>query len=98
MCTLSTVLDGWRDPTWPKPSDIPWTPNNPHQPNPLIPGPNSVPWPIIATDPVLAAQMLEILRKLEAIDERLGQVEKCIVAQADKERIKAELKKIADGL
>lgn len=107
MCSVSTVIDGWRDPTWPTPSwpgnpqvtpiypYIPAPEKPPHSPNPLVPGPNAIPWPQIVADPKLAQQMLDILAKLEAIDKRLGQVENCKISEPAKKDIKARLRKIA---
>lgn len=93
MCTTSTVIDGWRDPTWPMPFV-------PHNPNPFgipltQPGVNAIPWPLIQSDPALASRMLEILGKLEAIDKRLGQLEKCSVSAREKKNLKARLRRIA---
>lgn len=90
MCVTSTVIDGWRDPTWP-----PITPDNP----PFIPAPppspNAIPWPLIQQDPALAAQMLEVLKKLEALDKRLDKIEQCKVTAREKKNLKARLRRIA---
>jgi hypothetical protein len=106
MCTVSTVIDGWRDHTWPMPQ-YPGNPQTlpvypfipaPEQPphtNPLVPGPNAIPWPQIVADPKLAQQMLDILAKLEAIDKRLGQLESCKVSAVEKKKLKAKLRRIA---
>ena len=103
MCTVSTVIDGWRDPTWPQYPGIQPTPVYPFVPapeqpphtQPIVPGPNAIPWPQIVSDPMLAQQMLDILAKLEAIDKRLGQIENCKVSAPIKKDIKARLRKIA---
>lgn len=89
MCVVSMVMDQW----WPKPDkqdfgriDLP----------PLIPGkPNQIPWPTIQKDPDLAAQMLEVLKRLEAIDKKLGLLEQCSVAEPEKRKVKEKLRRIA---
>ncbi len=91
MCSTSTVIDGWRDRTWPYPD---YGHTYPIQPLPM-PGPNAIPWPLIQQDPALAPQMLEVLKKLEAIDKRLGQLENCKVTVKDKKNLKARLRRIA---
>lgn len=92
MCVTSTVIDGWRDPTWPY---QPYKHTEPVQPWAAPPGPNAIPWPIIQQDPTLAAQMLELLKKLEAIDKRLGMLEQCKVTAREKKNLKARLRRIA---
>jgi len=99
MCTTSTVIDGWRDPTWPY--TPPWSPSPvapfipaPHT-DPAVPGPNAIPWPTIVADPKLAQQMLDIMTKLEAIDKRLGLLEQCKVSAREKKNLKARLRRIA---
>lgn len=98
MCTVSTVIDGWRDHTWPfQPwtrSVIPMIPAPPHT-EPVVPGPNAIPWPMIQQDPTLAKQMLDILAKLEAFDKRLGMLEQCKVSAAEKKKLKGRLRRIA---
>lgn len=96
MCAVSTVIDGWRDPSWPywrrdhvMPTIPPW------EPLPKTPGPNAIPWQQIQKDPELAKQMLEVLKKLEAIDRRLGQLENCKVSAPEKKALKARLRRIA---
>lgn len=95
MCVTSTVIDGWKDGTWPyeypKHTDhilkqIPFYPQ---------PGPNSIAWPIIQADPTLALQMLEVLNKLGALDKRLGMLEQCKVSADEKKKLKANLRRIA---
>lgn len=93
MCTVSTVIDGWRDPTWPPMYPGPHVPAMPIEP--WKPGPNAVPWPTIQSDPQLAQQMLDILAKLEAIDKRLGQLEQCKVTAKEKRALKQKLRRIA---
>lgn len=94
MCTVSTVIDGWRDPTWPPLYPGPHVPAVPFPSQPS-PGPNAVPWPVIQKDPELAQQMLDILAKLEAIDKRLGQLEQCKVTAKEKTILKTKLRAIA---
>lgn len=99
MCVTSTVIDGWRDPTWPiNPMPTPYIPA-PYIPAPHIDppakGPNAIPWPKIESDPKLAQQMLDILAKLEAIDKRLGMLEQCKISAAAKKSLKAKLRHIA---
>jgi hypothetical protein len=96
MCVVSTVIDGWRDPSWPYFVPVPTLPSlpQPHtQPAPA--GPNAVPWNIIQQDPMLAQQMLDVLKRLEAIDKRLGQMEQCKVSAKEKKALKARLRRIA---
>ena len=91
MCVTSTVIDSWRDPTWP-----PITPHNPFPLNPpLVPSPNAIPWPLIQQDPALAQQMLDVLQKLEALDKRLDKMEQCAVTAREKKNLKARLRRIA---
>jgi hypothetical protein len=100
-------MDQW----WPKGNTATWTspdvlplpgPVTIPPINPVQPGtapttiPNAVPWSLIQKDPELAAQMLEVLKKLEAIDRKLGLLEQCLVAQKDKKKIKAKLRRIAN--
>lgn len=94
MCTVSTVIDGWRDPTWPYRPEPHTVPSMPF-PTPIQPGPNAIPWPTIQSDPALAQQMLEILKRLEAIDKRLGMLEQCVVSEAEKTDLKKRLEEIA---
>ena len=93
MCTTSTVIDGWRDRTWPYMPQKHTEPVQPFIPAPV--GPNAIPWPTIHSDPRLAQQMLEILAKLEVIDKRLGQLEQCKVTAKEKKALKAKLRRIA---
>jgi hypothetical protein len=89
MCVTSTVIDGWRDPTWPQ--------ITPHNPGPftLPASPNAIPWPMIQQDPSLAVQMLEVLKRLEALDRRLDKMEQCAVTAREKKNLKARLRRIA---
>ena len=54
--------------------------------------PNFVPWPQI--DQGVAMQMLEVIRRLEAIDKRLDAIE-CRAEAKQKKAIKRKLKRIA---
>ena len=86
MCVVSMVIGDWQHPTWPgNPPAVPGT----------LPSPNAIPWPMIQKDPELAAQMLEVLKRLESIDKRLGLMEQCKVAEPEKKRLKARLRRIA---
>jgi hypothetical protein len=87
MCVTSTVIDGWRDPTWPL--------ITPHNPLPWNPSPNAIPWPLIQQDPSLALQMLEVIKRLEALDKRLDKMEQCAVTAREKKNLKARLRRIA---
>lgn len=92
MCVVSMVMQQW----WPNPGN----PNEPFKlpqfpPVDPAPPPNAIPWSQIEKDPALAAQMLEVLKRLEAIDKRLGLLEQCAVAEPEKKRIKAKLRRIA---
>ena len=96
MCVTSTVIDGWSGPgwpTWPHPHTVPLIPTAP-LPEPT-PGPNYIPWPTVQADPALAVQMLELLKKLEAIDRRLGMLEQCKVTRREKKILKDRLRRIA---
>ena len=84
MCAYSNMIGEWHHPTWP------YTP----APAPLTPSPNSIPWPTIVADPTLAAQMLEVLKRLEAIDKRLNNLD-CKVEKEQKVKITRALKRIA---
>lgn len=95
MCVTSTMIDGWRDPSWPFiPPHNPPVPSIP-APQPFIPSPNAIPWPLIQQDPSLAQQMLDVLAKLEALDKRLGKMEQCAVSAREKKNLKARLRRIA---
>lgn len=84
MCVYSNMMGEWWHPTWPaSPS-----------PTPAFPSPNSIPWHTIQADPALAAQMLEVLKRLEAIDKRLNNLD-CKVEKDQKVKITANLKRIA---
>jgi hypothetical protein len=84
MCVYSNMMGEWWHPTWPV------TP----APQPFIPSPNAIPWPTIVADPTLAAQMLEILKRLEAMDKRLNNID-CKVEKVAKRKIETKLKRIA---
>ena len=88
MCMYSLMVQAWMHPSWPKelrPST-----------QPFLPSPNSMPWPKIESDPKLAEMLLEALKRLEAIDKRLGKLEQCKVAEPKKKLLRKHLKKIAD--
>lgn len=51
-------------------------------------------WPVVQNDPALAAQLLEVIKRLEAIDKRLGDIE-CKVERKKKAALKRDLKRIA---
>ena len=92
MCATSTVIDNWTHPTWP----IQPIPHNPVPPGITIPAaPNAIPWPLIQQDPALAQQMLEVLKRLEALDKRLGKMEQCAVTLEQKRKLKARLRRVA---
>lgn len=104
MCVVSRVISDWLHPTWPNPvnpNTAPWKPPiSDTIPAPWIPPTvttttNSIPWSTIQSDPKLAEQMLEVLKKLEAIDKRLGMLEQCKVSADEKKKLKSELRKIA---
>jgi tetrahydromethanopterin S-methyltransferase subunit G len=84
MCSYSNMIGDWWHPTWPA------SPT----PQPLNPSPNAIPWPTIQADPALAAQMLEVLKRLEAIDKRLDNID-CKVEKDSKKKITTKLKRIA---
>ena len=101
MCVVSMVMQQW----WPPghhPDLVPMTPTAPlpqfipqdPPPNAPIVTPNAIPWPLIQKDPELAAQMLEVLKRLEAIDRKLGLIEQCMVAEPEKRKAKARLRRI----
>lgn len=90
MCVASMVIGDWQHPSWPDYGKaIPAVPT---------PSPNAIPWPVIQADPNLAAQMLEVLKKLEAIDKRLDLLEQCKVSEPGKEQLRERLRQIADSL
>lgn len=101
MCVVSMVMGQWWPPTNPHPDVVPITPTIPPfipQVDPVPPPnalPNAIPWPMIQKDPELAAQMLEVLKRLEEIDKKLGLLDQCKVAEPEKKRIKAKLRRIA---
>lgn len=87
MCAVSMVIGDWQHPSWPDYGKMIETP--------ALPGPNAIPWDRINRDPKLAEQMLEVLKKLEAIDKRLDALEKCKVSEPVKKSIKRRLRTIA---
>ncbi len=84
MCVYSNMIGEWWHQTWPA------TPS----PVPARPSPNAIPWPTIVADPALATQMLEVLKRLEAIDARLNNLD-CKVEKVQKQKIVRGLKRIA---
>lgn len=89
MCVTSMVIGDWQHPSWPDYGKA----------IPALPiSPNSIPWPTIQADPKLAQQMLEVLKKLEAIDKRLDMLEQCKVTEPGKEQLRERLREIADQL
>jgi hypothetical protein len=88
MCVTSAVMQQWWPPSMPAPT-------GPDYGRIDLPPPNAIPWPQIEKDPNLAAQMLEVLKRLEAIDKRLGLIEQCKVAEPEKKKVKARLRRIA---
>lgn len=90
MCVTSAVMQQWWPPSGPAPN-LPDYGKLTFQPN----LPNAIPWPRIEADPALAQQMLEVLKRLEAIDKRLGLMEQCAVAEPEKKKVKAKLRRIA---
>lgn len=80
MCATSMVINDWF--------------NHPSNPHPQYP-PNYIGWPTVQKDPELAAQMLEVLNRLGAIDKRLNLMEQCKVDAKTKKAIKARLRRIA---
>jgi hypothetical protein len=88
----------WTFPTMPTgvPVSIPAQPDPlTVPPQPAQPGPNAVSWNIIQEDPKLAQMMLDVLSRLEAIDNRLGLMEQCLVEKGEKTKIKRKLRRIA---
>lgn len=78
MCTVSMVITDWQNPS--SPNHIPqWQP--------------SQPLPYIVT-PDLAAQMLEVLKRLDAIDKKLGALD-CKLKEPAKKKIISQLKRRA---
>lgn len=89
MCVASNVIGDWQHPSWPDYGKaIPIGPSSP----------NAIPWPVIQKDPELAKQMLEVLKKLEAIDKRLDLLEQCKVTEPGKEQLRERLQQIVDSL
>jgi hypothetical protein len=50
---------------------------------------------VIQQDPSLAKQMLDVLKRLEALDKRLDKMEQCAVTAKEKKLLKARLRRIA---
>lgn len=99
MCVTSFVMQQWWPPN-PHPDVVPITPTVPNifplpQVDPAPAAPNAIPWPMIQKDPDLAAQMLEVLQRLESIDKKLGLLQQCKVAEPEKRKVKARLRRIA---
>jgi hypothetical protein len=59
--------------------------------------PNFIPQTQWMSDPALAAQMLEVLKRLEEIDKKLGLLEQCRFTQAQKRGLKKKLRRAARG-
>lgn len=56
--------------------------------------PNYIPWKKNSPDPSTAFEMLEIIRRLEALDKKLGAIE-CKLEEAAKEKFKRKLQRRA---
>jgi hypothetical protein len=61
--------------------------------NPTLP--NYIPPLQWQSDPVLARQMLEVLQRLEAIDKKLGLLERCKFSKPVKDGFKKKLRRAA---
>lgn len=59
--------------------------------------PNYIPVTTYTSDPLLAAQMLSVLKKLEEIDKKLGLLEQCKFTEAQKRGFKKKLRRAARG-
>lgn len=59
--------------------------------------PNYIPSIQWQQDGALAYQMLEVLKRLEAIDKRLGLLEQCKFSKAQKDGLKKKLRRAARG-
>jgi hypothetical protein len=57
--------------------------------------PNYIPWRTVVSDPALAQQMLDIIKRLEAIDKRLGLMEQCKLSAKDKKNFKRRLTRVS---
>lgn len=98
MCVVSMVIGDLRGPGWPvgprhpweEPTPYPWAPTGP-----VNPPSNPIPWADIVQNPDLAKQLLDVLERLEAIDKRMGTLERCAFSEPEKEAIKAALRDIA---
>ena len=60
----------------------------------MNPGPNYVPWTPSHPDPATAAQMLEILRRLDEIDKKLG-AKDCKLNESEKVAFEKKLQERA---
>jgi hypothetical protein len=70
MCTVSMVIDAWRQPQ----------------------NPNYIPMP---PPPEVAQMMLDIIRRLEALDEKVNAID-CKLKEDEKREFKAALQEVAD--
>jgi len=92
MCTFSVVTKDWNDPFSPNFIPIPGWPLKP-----IDLTPNSVPAnpvPNISVTPDLAKQMLDVLKRIDEIDKKLGRLD-CILNDDKKEEYVKLLKKVA---
>ena len=60
----------------------------------MNPGPNYVPWTLTSPNRATAAQMLEILRRLDEIDKKLG-AKDCKLNESEKIAFEKKLKRRA---
>lgn len=56
--------------------------------------PNYIPWTKQLPTPDTAAQILDVIRRLEALDKKLGAIE-CKLEEAEKEKFKKKLRRRA---
>lgn len=107
MCTVSMVISDWNNPNSPNHIPVPgWS--KPYLPgidlpkvipdtNPLpgvLPYPPYNPQTVVTVTPDVAQQMLEILKRVDALDKKLGRLD-CILGAAEKKGYVKALKKLA---
>jgi hypothetical protein len=91
MCTYSMIAKDWMNPHSPNHIPLPnspWYPTPPTFP-PFAPLPvyPSIPAPVVTPD--LAKQMLDILKKVDELDKKLGRLDCLLDADAKKAYVKA---------
>jgi hypothetical protein len=99
MCTVSMIMKDWMNPGSPNHIPLPrWNePLNPHvvpYVPPFVPKIDQIIPTVPVVTPDLAKQMLDILKRVDELDKKLGRIN-CLLEEQEKEGYIKTLKKIA---